>query len=193
MLLKFLHKSRGTSGASLVPGHRFSIYQRVVERLKFANTSLSRSDTPLPDEDVVAGRAGFRWVAGAFDGAVSLGAEGDDAEAITAQIFLALRSLADRATDEHAARLYSLVAQHRTLLFVDALLERVVNEKTLQTDRIQAMLARWQQNRRIAKPLRTGRTRTSGSRHTVRLEAEGYGSGGHRGEDWCTSQGTSHG
>lgn len=94
------------------------------------------------DEDVVAGKAGFRWVAGAFDGAMSPGGEGDEAEAITAQILLALRSLADRATDEHAARLYSPVAQHRTLLFVDALLERVVNEKTLRTDRVQA-IARW--------------------------------------------------
>jgi hypothetical protein len=143
MLLKFLRRQPWDIRNVTRPwGHRFSIYQHVVERLKFANTSLSRSDAQLPDEDVVAGKAGFRWVAGAFDGAVSPGAEGDDAEAITAQILLALRSLADRATDEHAARLYSLIAQHRTLLFVDALLERVVNEKTLRTDRVQA-IARW--------------------------------------------------
>lgn len=117
MLLKFFCRQPWDIRSVTHPwGHRPSIYQHVVERLKFANASLNRSDTQLPDEDVVVGKAGLRWVAGAFDDAMSPGGEGDEAKAITAQILLALRSLADRATDEHAARLYSPVAQHRTLL-----------------------------------------------------------------------------
>ena len=143
MVLRFFSRAPWDIHAVAPPwGERPSIARHVGERLRSSATSLSRAGGELPDESLVAGAAGFSWAPGAWDGAFGHHAGGDSADEIAIAVVTALSALTKKATDRHAASLYSLLTAHSALEYVDQLLQRLTGHTTLPADRLHAV-ARW--------------------------------------------------
>ena len=119
-----------------------SIHRFLHEHLRSATGSLSRAGVQLPDEDRVLRRsgAGVRWVAGGLDGAFGHHISGSDAEEVARRIVAATRALSEKASNDRAAALYTLLMDYPALQFTDALLPLIV--ETTHLDRVQRV-ARW--------------------------------------------------
>jgi hypothetical protein len=118
-------------------GDRPSLYWHIRAHIRPGEAGLAEGGETLPDEERVRGESKIGWAPGAMDGVFG-GVE--DAEQVVDEIVRALRDLAEEATTEHTARLYALLAEHRTLDYVDPLLE-IVGDDT-DPDRLRAV-ARW--------------------------------------------------
>src|SRR5688572_17101377 len=121
-------------------GDRPSIYAYVAAHIESGRT-FSSADERLPDETEAAEKVGFRWASGALDGAFGHHGGGDTengAEAIAAE----LQALTEKATNDRARRLYTLLSKCSTIDHVDALLPMITQSAKLQPDRVRAV-ARW--------------------------------------------------
>lgn len=74
-----------------------------------------------------------------MDGAFGHHGGSADAEETVSAVVEALEALTNRATDEHAARLYSILTSHSTLGYADQLLQRIAGSQTLDPDRVHAV------------------------------------------------------
>jgi hypothetical protein len=145
MVLKFIRRRPWDVWNVAAPwGDRPSIHRHLVARLEGAETSLSRSNVSLPDEEKVVQQSGggLRWVAGALDGVVSHHIGNGDPQVIAGLILKALAALTQKDTSDRANALYSLLTTHSALEYVDGLLPMIAKSTTLRRDRVQAV-ARW--------------------------------------------------
>jgi hypothetical protein len=113
--------------------NRPSIYHHIVA---------NRGDVDLPDEARLRETAGFGYVSGAFDGSVIHHGGGGSADDIAEEVFGALHGLMREPTDDRARVLYHSITEHHALDFLDSLLERVVEDETIDADRLHAV-AHW--------------------------------------------------
>jgi hypothetical protein len=135
--------SRWDIGKVTAPwGDRPSVYRHIVAHIRPGEPGLSEGGETLPDDRFVRGDVGFGWAPGALDGALGRHFGGGNAADAPQEILDALRALLDKATDERAAELYSLLVGRSALDYVDPLLEAVVRDERLDPERLHAV-ARW--------------------------------------------------
>ncbi len=123
--------------------NRPSIYWHIVNHLQDDACGLKDGGEELPDEKLVRGDSEIGWAAGALDGV--FGHHGGSDEAVSKKarkILRAVRDLTVKASDENAARLYSLLVEDNTLGVVDSLLEAITTAEKLDYDRLQT-IALW--------------------------------------------------
>jgi len=119
-------------------GNRPSLYRHVREHIWPDETDLAEDGETLPDEERVRGESKIGWAPGAMDevfGGIH------NAERVVDEIVRALRGLTEEATTESAAELYSLLAEHRAVDYINPLLESV-SEEDMDRERLRAV-ARW--------------------------------------------------
>jgi hypothetical protein len=122
-------------------GDRPSIYDYIAAHVQ-AGRSFSSSEERLPDETEAAETVGFRWASGALDGVFGHHGAGDETQSAAEAILAELQAVTEKATNERAKRLYSLLSKCSTIDHVDALLPMITRSAKLQTDRVRAV-ARW--------------------------------------------------
>jgi hypothetical protein len=123
-------------------GDRPSLLRHVEAHIQPDHIGLVEGGETLPDEELVRTDKGFGWVPGALDGAFGRHGGGSTAEQSAAAVLSALRALTQKATNKHAAALYSALTEHGTLEYIDPLLEAVVGDAHLNPERLHA-IARW--------------------------------------------------
>lgn len=119
-------------------GDRPSLYQHVRAYIRPGETGLAEDGETLPDEERVRGESRIGWAPGAMDGVFG---PAENAERVVDEIVRALRGLTEQTTTERAARLYALLAEHKTLDYIDPLL-KIVGGDDMDPDRLRAV-ARW--------------------------------------------------
>lgn len=135
-------------GTTALPwGNRTSIYEHLRRHLGDGDVGLSPDGQTLPDEGQQDAGA-LRWAAGALDGVMShhMGAPSDPqvqvqhiAQAMYATVRSAVENKRDDATE---ATLYSLLRETRALQIVDALSERVVEDRAVSPGALHAWARR---------------------------------------------------
>lgn len=123
-------------------GDRPSIYQHILANIRPGEPGLSEKGDLLPDEEIVNAGKQIRWAPGALDGVFGHHSGTSDATEIANKILKSLETLTGKSTDESAGALYSLLLEHRTLSYVDHLLEAVVNHDDLNLERLHT-IAQW--------------------------------------------------
>src|SRR5918998_111737 len=116
-------------------GDRPSLYQHVRAYIRPGETGLAEDGETLPDEERVRGESRIGWAPGAMDGVFG---PAENAERVVDEIVRALRGLTEQATTERAARLYALLAEHKTLDYIDPLL-KIVGSDDMDPDRLRAV------------------------------------------------------
>ena len=122
-------------------GNRPSIYAYIAAHIESGGT-FSSADERLPDETEATEKVGFRWASGALDGAFGHHGGGDDTENGAEAIAAELQALTEKATNDRARRLYTVLSKCSTIDHVDALLPIITKSASLQPDRVRAV-ARW--------------------------------------------------
>jgi hypothetical protein len=123
-------------------GDRPSIHRHVESHVRPGHLGLASGGETLPDEELVRAGRGFTWVPGALDGVSGHHGGGDSAELTAAAVLDALRVLTQKASSAHAADLYSALTEHAALDYIDPLLEAIVGDEHLDSERLHA-IARW--------------------------------------------------
>jgi hypothetical protein len=118
-----------------------SIHDYILTQIRSGKSRFADDDW-LPDEERVRGASGLGWVAGGMDGAFGHHAAGEGNLQAARHIAGALRELTEKATDAHAARLYSLLTKASAVEIVDPLLAAIRQDGKLRPERVQAV-ARW--------------------------------------------------
>jgi hypothetical protein len=141
-MLRFFKQPPWDIGTVSPPwGNRPSIYGHIVASLQ-AGRRLSSAEERLPDEAEAAEKVGFRWASGALDGAFGHFGGREENDSGAAAIVAELQALTEKATNDRARRLYSLLSKCSTIDHVDALLPMITHSARLPTDRVRAV-ARW--------------------------------------------------
>lgn len=123
-------------------GARPSIYQHILSHIRPGEPGLLEGGEELPDEERVRGGSQVGWAAGALDGVIGHHWGGAEAAETAGKVLAALKALTERASDERAGTLYSLLVENSTLQYVDQLLPSVIEDDGLDHERLHA-LARW--------------------------------------------------
>jgi hypothetical protein len=125
-------------------GDRPSIYRHIQNNIRPGEPGLGEKGDLFPDETVRGGKD-IRWAPGAFDGVLGHHVRNNEAAEVANKILGSLRALTKKATDERARSLYSLLLEQSALSYVDNLLEAVVADAHLDTERIRH-IALWLAN-----------------------------------------------
>ena len=123
-------------------GARPSIYDHVRAHLRDDAAGLAPGGDELPDEARIRGGSQFGWAPGALDGAFGHHGSPGTVEQAVEQIFDALGALTESATDERVTALYALLTSHSVMEDVDPLLQRIVDDGSLDAERLHAV-AHW--------------------------------------------------
>lgn len=123
-------------------GGRPSIYQHIVAHIRAGEPGLGEEGNLLPDEEIVKGDNQLSWAPGALDGAFGHHGGGADAADSAKTILDSFRALTKKANDDRARSLYLLLKEQSALGCVDHLLEAVVADDDLDTERLHT-IARW--------------------------------------------------
>jgi hypothetical protein len=129
-------------GAAAPWDSRQSIYNHILTHLQPEKPGLKEGGETLPDENRVRGDKGFGWVPGALDGALGHHFSPSDSAEVVRNVLNAFRAFTAKTTSERARTLYSLLAQHSTLDYIDQLLEAITGDKKIKPDRLYAT-AHW--------------------------------------------------
>lgn len=123
-------------------GDRPSIYEHIRARAPSVGVALDERDASLPDDDTVWAQSGFRWVAGALEGAFGALSGPDKAGSAAASVFGSLKRATRRATARSVGRLYDAIAAKSTIDYIDPFMELLVHDVALDRDRV-CQLALW--------------------------------------------------
>lgn len=124
-------------------GERPSIYSHILAHIRPGEHGLSEGGELLPDEELARGDSLLGWAPGALDGVFGHHADAASSAQAAQKILAGLQALTEKADDDRAAALYSLLTKHSALEHVDHLLDTVVAEAArLDPERLHAV-ARW--------------------------------------------------
>ena len=142
MGFSFFSRSPWNIGSVADPrDNRRSIYNHILAHLPPEGPGLKEGGNDLPDEDRIRGDTGFGWAPGALDGVFGQPTGGTPSAKIAQEIIKAIRTLTEKANDGRAKRLYALLLAHKTLDYVDALMEGFQGT-TIDVSRLRSV-ARW--------------------------------------------------
>ncbi|HEX8184591.1 MAG TPA: hypothetical protein VF747_07560 [Blastocatellia bacterium] len=121
---------------------RSSIYNHIITHFPPDKPALKEGGETLPDEDRIRGNTGFGWAPGALDGTFGHHAGFSDSTKLARNILSAFRQLTEKATDERARTLYSLLIQNSAMEYIDQLVEAIAGDQKINADRLHAV-ASW--------------------------------------------------
>lgn len=121
---------------------RPSIHQHILDNIRPGEPGLGEKGDLLPDDEIVRGGKEIRWAPGAFDGVLGHHLRDNEAAEVAKRILESFLALTKKASDGRASSLYSLLMTHSALSYVDSLLEAVVVDAHLDTERMRA-IALW--------------------------------------------------
>lgn len=111
-----------------------SIYEHIEAHVVPGETGLSEGGDTLPDEKRLTGE--LKWVAGGMDGAFSHHVSGGDDAKKAGDLFQSVQAYCSQPTAKNKKALYDKIVEQHAIDFIDPLLEKITNERTLNTDRL---------------------------------------------------------
>ena len=115
-----------------------SIYEHIRSHIRPGEKQLVEGWEELPDEEALAARSegSLRWAAGALDGVMGHHMGKGDDEQETEQAYSVVSAYCGEPTARNKAAVYEFLVEHETLSFIDPLIERVVEDPSINHQRL---------------------------------------------------------
>ena len=116
-------------------GDRQSIYEHIKAHIVDGQDGLAEGGDTLPDDAILFDDNSARWVSGGLDGAFGHHGGGESASDAAGTAFRQLKAALAKPTQKNFNRLYETLTKASAIDIVDPLLERVVNDSTIDANR----------------------------------------------------------